>query len=75
MLVLSRQVDETLIIRTSDGPIRVTLVDIRGNKVRIGIDAPKSVRVDREEIDKMRQHETTAGNQYKNQAPDDYDGE
>lgn len=58
MLVLSRQVDETIIIRTTDGPIKITLVDIRGSKARIGVDAPKSVRVDREEIDRLKQKTT-----------------
>ena len=47
MLVLSRQKDEEIII---DGKIRVMVVAIRGDKVRIGIDAPKDVTVHRKEI-------------------------
>ena len=47
MLVLSRQRDETIVIGDS---IRVTIVEVRGDKVRIGIDAPRDVTVHRQEI-------------------------
>ena len=47
MLVLSRQRDETIIIGDN---IRITIVDVRGDKVRIGIDAPRDVTVHRQEI-------------------------
>lgn len=47
MLVLSRKTDEVIVINDN---IRIMVVEIRGDKVRIGIDAPKSVEVDREEI-------------------------
>lgn len=47
MLVLSRQCDETIIIGDS---IRITIVEVRGDKVRIGIEAPKDVSVHRQEI-------------------------
>ena len=47
MLVLSRQRDETIMIGDS---IEVTVVDIRGDKVRLGINAPTSVAVHRKEI-------------------------
>jgi carbon storage regulator len=51
MLVLTRNVGETIVI---DGTIRVTVIAIQGGKVRIGIDAPDDVRVDREEVHKRR---------------------
>ena len=51
MLVLSRHIGEEIII---NGDIRVTVVSIRGNKVRLGITAPDSVRVDRQEIHERR---------------------
>ena len=51
MLVLTRRPGEQLIIA---GDIVVTVVAIEGNKVRIGVDAPRSVRVDREEVHKRR---------------------
>jgi len=47
MLVLSRQRDETIVIGDS---IRITIVEVRGDKVRIGIDAPRDVTVHRQEI-------------------------
>lgn len=47
MLVLSRKAGESIVI---DGCITVTVNQIDGNKVRIGISAPPEVRVDREEI-------------------------
>ena len=47
MLVLSRKVGEKVVIT---GDICVTVVAIQGNRVRLGITAPASVRVDRAEI-------------------------
>lgn len=47
MLVLSRKAGETIIIGEN---IKVTTVEIRGNKVRIGIDAPSDVPVNRCEV-------------------------
>ena len=47
MLVLSRQRDESIIIGDN---IVLTVVDIRGDKVRLGIDAPKEIPVHRQEV-------------------------
>lgn len=47
MLVLSRQRDETIIIGDD---IEITVVDIRGDKVRLGVTAPKDVSVHRKEV-------------------------
>jgi len=47
MLVLSRKKDESIIINDD---IRVTVVEIRGDKVRLGIEAPKDVTVHRREV-------------------------
>ncbi len=47
MLVLSRRLDESLIIADD---IKITVLGISGNQVRIGIAAPKDVSVHREEI-------------------------
>jgi len=54
MLVLSRQRDESIIIGDH---IVVTIVDIRGDKVRLGIKAPPEVSVHREEIYELIQKE------------------
>lgn len=47
MLILSRQVDETVMIGDD---VEVTIIDIRGDKVRLGIVAPKSLPVHRREV-------------------------
>ena len=47
MLILTRRVGETLMIGDN---VDVTVLGIRGNQVRIGINAPKDVSVHREEI-------------------------
>lgn len=47
MLVLTRRKGETLVI---DDAIRVTVLNVAGNQVRIGVEAPKDIEVHREEI-------------------------
>lgn len=47
MLSMSRKQGEVIVINDE---IRITIVEIRGNKVRIGIDAPKGVSIFREEL-------------------------
>lgn len=47
MLVLSRRPGESIVI---GGEVVVTIVEVRGGQVRIGIDAPRSVEVHREEV-------------------------
>ena len=54
MLVLSRQRDETIVINDN---IQITVVDIRGDKVRIGISAPPDVPVHRKEVYESMQKE------------------
>ena len=54
MLILTRRTGETLNIGDS---IQVTILGIKGNQVRIGIDAPKDVPVHREEIYEKIKHE------------------
>jgi carbon storage regulator len=54
MLVLSRQRDESIIIGDN---IVITVVDIRGDKVRLGIQAPKEVTVHRQEVYEAIQRE------------------
>ncbi len=47
MLVLSRHENEAIVI---DGQIKVTIVEIRGRQIRLGIEAPKDVVVRRGEL-------------------------
>jgi carbon storage regulator len=47
MLVLSRKVGEAIVI---DGGISIRVAEVNGGRVRLAVDAPRSVRVDREEV-------------------------
>lgn len=60
MLVLSRQRDQTIMIGDD---IEITVVDIRGDKVRLGITAPKSVPVHRKEVYEAIRRENQAAAQ------------
>lgn len=51
MLVLSRKLEETIVI---DGHIRITVLQVKGDRVRIGIAAPPDVRIDRQEVHARR---------------------
>jgi carbon storage regulator len=51
MLVLSRKANEAIIINDS---IRVTVLGIKGDRVRLGIEAPREVTVDRAEVHDRR---------------------
>lgn len=50
MLVLTRKKNECIVIRGKDGDIRVVVVDAEKGKVRLGIEAPMSCAVVREEL-------------------------
>jgi carbon storage regulator len=54
MLILTRRIGETLMIGDD---IEVTVLGVKGNQVRLGIKAPKDVRVNREEIHQRIQQE------------------
>ena len=60
MLVLSRQRDETIMIGDE---IEITIVDIRGDKVRLGINAPRTIHVHRKEVYEAIRRENTDASQ------------
>ena len=50
MLVLSRKKNESVVIGVGDAQVTIAVVDIRGDKVRLGVEAPKDVPVHRREV-------------------------
>lgn len=63
MLVLARQRDEEIVVRvpasTQQREITFTVVDVRGDKVRIGVIAPKDVTIHRGEVQKLIDRENS----------------
>ena len=60
MLILTRRVGETVMIGND---VTVTVLGVKGNQVRIGINAPKSVAVHREEIfERIKREQDHDGN-------------
>ncbi len=68
MLVLSRHRDESIMIGDD---VVVTIVDIRGDKVRLGIEAPQSIPVHRQEVYEAIQRENRRASQTDPQATRD----
>ena len=66
MLVLSRQRDESIIIGDN---VVITIVDIRGDKVRLGIEAPDEIPVHRQEVYDAIRRENRQANQMSHGGP------
>ena len=67
MLVLSRKKNESIVINDD---ITIVVVEIRGDKVRLGVEAPKEVPVHRREVfDAIRRNEASVGKK----SPDEAD--
>ena len=57
MLILTRRIGESLVIGNN---VTITVLGVKGNQVRIGVNAPKEVSVHREEIYKLIQKEKSS---------------
>ena len=60
MLVLSRRADERIVL--PELGISFTIVQIKGSKVRVGIEAPKSIRIIRGELDRIKESSESTSN-------------
>jgi carbon storage regulator len=71
MLILTRRVGETVMIGND---VTVTVLGVKGNQVRVGINAPKTVAVHREEIFERikREQEGNSGNDGEPEAPAEF---
>lgn len=58
MLILTRRISESIII--GENSVKITVLGVKGNQVRLGIDAPKDISVHREEIYERIQQEKSS---------------
>ena len=65
MLILTRRIGETIVIGDN---VQITVLGIKGNQVRVGVNAPKDVSVHREEIYQRIQNEKAPGYEDENNA-------
>jgi carbon storage regulator len=70
MLILTRRVGETVMIGDD---VTITVLGVKGNQVRVGINAPKHVAVHREEIYERIKREQQGGGSEGGSSPDDSD--
>ena len=62
MLILTRRTGEDVDITLEDGRrITITLLGVKGNQVRYGINAPKTITIDRSEVTKRKARELAGG--------------
>ncbi len=59
MLILTRQIGQAIVIG-ENGEVKLTIISKQGNKVRVGIEAPKEIAVNREEIFKAKKQDQNA---------------
>ncbi|MEE0998353.1 MAG: carbon storage regulator CsrA [Treponemataceae bacterium] len=67
MLILSRKINEKICI---GGNITLTIIDVKGDQVKVGVEAPKEVKVFRQEVYDAIQKENKAAAALQNVAPE-----
>ena len=74
MLILTRKINETIVI--GDDEVSITVLGVKGNQIRLGVNAPKSISVHRKEIFlKIREEEQGACFLKLNPVHDQYSGQ
>lgn len=63
MLVLSRRASEGVVVKLGPQVVRVVIVEIRGDKVRVGFEADKAVAIHRDEVAKAIERQEAEGRQ------------
>lgn len=63
MLVLTRKVQQTIVIGEGENRVEVVVLEVRGEQVRIGVNAPRTVKVHRKEVWDQIQHENLSSSQ------------
>lgn len=74
MLILTRRINEKLVIDFNGKKVEVSVLGIKGNQVRIGCNADRDVEIHREEIwNKIKREEESENNQSDENDQSDYD--
>ena len=60
MLMLSRKINESLIIEGADGPIEIVVTELSSGQVRFGIKAPKTYKIFRKELSRTMEYNRQA---------------
>lgn len=66
-LVLTRKINQVIVIETSDGPIRIVVLGVERDRAKLGIEAPECVNIRREELPVQSAQTASTGRQRRRQ--------